>query len=165
MSDMPPDGESRDRLRLLYVCTGNTCRSPLAEAITRSRALDRGLGHIEVTSAGTMAFEGSPASGGSRRIAAEQGLELDGHSARLLTVELLDWADLVLAMAPSHLAAVEALDPAGCYAEVITDFADDTAGGVVDPFGGDDQRYRETCCQLENLVEAILDRLQPDPVA
>lgn len=158
--DVPADAATKD-IRLLYVCTGNTCRSPMAEVLTRAHARHRGLSGIRVRSAGTMAYEGSPASAGARTAVGELGLELDRHAARLLGEDELEWADLVLAMSPSHLAAVEALGRDRCYAEVITAFAGDVSGGVRDPFGGSDDRYRDTCEQLERLVEAVLDRLEP----
>ncbi len=160
VGDVPPDAAAKD-IRILYVCTGNTCRSPMAEVLTRARARQRGLSGIRVRSAGTMAYEGSPASAGARTAVGELGLELDRHAARLLGEDELEWADLVLAMSPSHLAAVETLGRGRCYAEVITAFAGDVSGGVRDPFGGSDDRYRDTCAQLERLVEAVLDRLEP----
>jgi len=158
--DVRPDAATKD-IRLLYVCTGNTCRSPMAEVLTRARAAQRGLSGIRIRSAGTMAYEGSPASAGARTAVGDRGLELDRHAARLLGEDELEWADLVLAMSPSHLAAVEALGRGRCYAEVITAFAGDVSGGVQDPFGGSDEHYRDTCAQLERLVEAVLDRLEP----
>lgn len=160
VGDGPPDAATKD-IRILYVCTGNTCRSPMAEVITRARAAQRGLSGIRVRSAGTMAYEGSPASAGARTAVGDRGLELDRHTARLLGEDELEWADLVLTMSPSHLASVEALGRGRCYAEVITAFAGDVSGGVRDPFGGSDDRYRDTCAQLERLVEAVLDRLEP----
>ncbi|MDE0073426.1 MAG: Sua5/YciO/YrdC/YwlC family protein [Gammaproteobacteria bacterium] len=160
VGDVPPDAATKD-IRLLYVCTGNTCRSPMAEVLTRARARQRGLSGIRVRSAGTMAYEGSPASAGARTAVGDRGLELDHHAARLLGEDELEWADLVLAMSPSHLAAVESLGRGRCYAEVITAFAGDVSGGVADPFGGSDDHYRDTCAQLERLIEAVLDRLDP----
>ena len=70
-------------------------------------------------------------------------------------------ADLVLVMSPWHLETVEALNRGRCYAEVITEFVGDVSGGVADPLGGSDDHYRGTCAQLERLVEAVLDRLEP----
>ena len=157
---VPRDSAPKD-VRILYVCTGNTCRSPMAEAITRARATREGLRHIRVRSAGTMALEGAPATSGARQAVGARGLELDHHEARPLSEDQLEWADLVLVMSPSHLGAVESLSRGRCFAEVITEFAGDASAEVADPFGGNDWLYRETCAQLERLVRAVLDRLAP----
>lgn len=158
--EVPPDVAEKD-IQLLFVCTGNTCRSPMAEVLTRARAARRGLSGVRVRSAGTRALRGSPASAGARAAVRALGLELRDHAARPLGEGELEWADLVLVMSPSHLAAVEALGRGRCYAELITDFVGDASGGVADPFGGSDEHYRDTCAQLDRLVEAVLDRLGP----
>lgn len=160
VDDAPAPAAEKD-VHLLYVCTGNTCRSPMAEVITRARAAHRGLRGLQVRSAGTMAFEGSGASAGARMAVGERGLELNRHAARLLGEGELEWADLVLVMSPWHLKTVEALNRGRCYAEVITEFVGDVSGGVADPLGGSDDHYRDTCAQLERLIEAVLDRLEP----
>lgn len=97
---------------LLVVCTGNVCRSPVAEAIL-GRALDARFGTRapSVASAGTAGWEGSGASPGSVEAAAELGLDLSGHRARRLSIGEIRAATLVLAMASEHRAAVGALVP------------------------------------------------------
>src|SRR5690606_20371361 len=84
-------------MQLLFVCTGNTCRSPMAEAIARAAVADRQV-DVQVGSAGTSAWEGAPASDGALLVALEQGLALEGHRARTLSRELVADADLVLTM-------------------------------------------------------------------
>src|SRR5690606_38943413 len=96
-------GASRDdSMHLLFICTGNTCRSPMAEAIARALASERGLDDVTVGSAGVSAVEGSAASDGATLVALERGLDLSLHRARPLTRELLEEADVVLAMGPPH---------------------------------------------------------------
>ncbi len=96
-------------MRLLFVCTGNTCRSPLAEAIARKVAVERGLGDVEVASAGTSAWDGAPASDGALLVGMERRLDLSGHRAQSLTRRLVEASDLILAMGPHHLDRIEAL--------------------------------------------------------
>ena len=152
-------------LRLLFVCSGNTCRSPLAEALARNLAPASNLGDVEVRSAGTSALPGSPASGGARRAAHRHGLSLEGHSATRLSPELVQWADKVLAMGPSQLEAVGALG-GGEKAVLLGAFAEGVRPGggaedlaVPDPYGGDDEVYEETLEVLKHYVTLAMRRL------
>ncbi|OYV66431.1 MAG: hypothetical protein B7Z72_11365 [Gemmatimonadetes bacterium 21-71-4] len=100
-------------MRILFVCTGNTCRSPLAEAIARNLLIERGIADVEVASAGTSAWEGASASDGALLVGLERGLDLNGHRARQLDRDLVHAADLLLAMGPHHLERIEALGGTG----------------------------------------------------
>ncbi len=147
---------------LLFVCTGNTCRSPLAAAVARSALERRGWKHVAVQSAGLGALDGSPAAGNAVAVASEAGLDLAGHEAQALTPELVEWADLILGMGPSHLIGVAELGGADKVA-LVTDFLDGPELGqpIPDPFGADVQTYRRTLAQIERAVEGVLQRLEP----
>lgn len=146
-------------MRVLVVCTGNTCRSPLAAAMLADalRAADL---PVEVNSAGTGAWEGAPASEGSYLVALERGLDLSGHRARLLTRTLVDEADLILTMSRPHLARVRELGGAG-RAHLLGEYAG-LAGpraDVADPFGGDLDDYRATMRMLADLLPTVVARI------
>src|SRR6476619_4804339 len=134
-----------ERMKLLFVCTGNTCRSPMAEAIARKITIERGLHDVEVMSAGTSAWDGAPASDGALLVGMERGLDLSQHRAQTLTRELVQNADLVLAMGPHHLERIEALGGTG-KAYLLTDFASrgKSQRPVNDPIGGELDLYRAT---------------------
>jgi protein-tyrosine-phosphatase len=147
-------------MRILFVCTGNTCRSPMAEAIARSVAAERGLTDVTFSSAGVGAWDGSPPSDGAMLVALERGLDISGHRSRLLTGELVAGADLVLAMSESHVPRIVALGGEG-KTHLLTEFASRDAGArsVSDPFGGDLEVYRHTFDELEREVRRALDRM------
>jgi protein-tyrosine-phosphatase len=147
-------------MRIVFVCTGNTCRSPLAEAIARKVAIERGLMDLEISSAGTSAWEGAPASDGALLVGMERGFDLNQHRAQQLTRELVSDADYIFAMGPHHLERIEAMGGEG-KGHLLTAFA---SGGtsdrsVSDPFGGDLAVYRTTVDELQTDVRRILDRL------
>ncbi len=95
---------------ILMVCTGNICRSPMAEALLRQRLALRGV-RAGVESAGLAALVGRPADPEAQALMLERGLDLSGHRARQLTPELLRGSDLVLVMEAWQQRAVEALLP------------------------------------------------------
>lgn len=98
--------------RVLVVCTGNVCRSPIAEGLLRAAFAERlGDGAPAVSSAGTMGWEGSTADPNSIAAAAERGVDISAHVARALSATDLEAADLVLAMSPEHADWVVRADP------------------------------------------------------
>ncbi len=145
---------------VLMICTGNTCRSPLAAALLTRALEEAGRPDIIATSAGTGAWQGAPASEGSYLVALEHGLDLSAHRARLLTPALVNESHLILTMSRTHLARVRELGGAG-RAHLISEYAGLTGARaeVEDPFGGDLDEYRATLRTLAGMMPAIVDRL------
>ena len=147
-------------MRILFVCTGNTCRSAIAEAVARKVIIERGLSDVELQSAGTSAWDGAPASDGALLVGMERNLDLSQHRSQTLTRELVRDADLILAMGPHHLERIEALGGTG-KAYLLTDFASRgaTSRPVNDPIGGELEVYRATADELEQEVRRVFDRI------
>lgn len=145
--------------QLLFVCSGNTCRSPLAEALARRLVAARGL-DVALSSAGTGAIDGAPASDGSLLVGLEREVDLSSHRARLLTRALVDEADLVLCMATHHVERVRDLGGDG-KAFLLTDYAAGRPIGraINDPFGGAFDIYRGMADDLERELARVVDRL------
>jgi protein-tyrosine-phosphatase len=152
---------------VLLVCTGNACRSPMAAGLLehllaeRAAAGDMRAAQVRVSSAGTHAPAGSPATPDAVEACAELGVDIAAHRARQATAEILSAADLILVMEPFHLAGVFARDAqAARKAILLTEFAGEPdSDGVPDPIGAPMAVYRETCARLESLLRASLPRM------
>ena len=120
---------------ILFVCTGNTCRSPLAAALARARG-------IEAESAGTAAWPGERATAQAQRAAQRHGADLTAHRARQVDATVLRRAERVLVMTPAHAAWLRDRFPecAG-RVQVLTP-------AIPDPFGGDDADYERCAVSL-----------------
>jgi protein-tyrosine phosphatase len=129
--------------RVVFVCTGNICRSPLAEAIARQLERRHGDG-VDFSSAGTHAVDGSAATPQAVTAAAELGLALRWHRARRLTDELVESADLLVALDDEHLAYIVERWP---------DAAVELLDSVSDPYGMDDAAYRRARDQIGRALQ------------
>jgi protein-tyrosine-phosphatase len=147
--------------KILLVCSGNTCRSPLAEVIARQVFAGMSDPAIEVASAGTSAMEGSPASRNSVEVAGMHGLDLGGHRASLLDRRRVREADLILTMGERHRETVAAIDPgASEYTFLLTSFSDRHRGDIPDPIGGPLQVYVSTYGVIRECIEALAEQIK-----
>jgi protein-tyrosine-phosphatase len=145
--------------KILFVCSGNTCRSPLAEGIAR-KAFPKPFAD-NVSSAGSSAVDGMPASSLSVEVARKHSIDLSGHEARLLSGTLVREADLIVAMASGHRETVGIIEPAAlAYTHLLTDFCDDADGDIVDPIGMGPEVYEETFKLIEKCIKAMSGQIE-----
>ncbi len=145
--------------RILLVCTGNTCRSPMAEALCQHY-----LPEVETLSAGVGAAPGLPASIGAQEAMERRGLHLEHHRSRALSAYLLADADLVLCMNQSHKQVIlQALPEMTDKVFTLAEYVDEPNQDIADPFGGDSEAYEACAQQIEALVQKLAAKLEEKP--
>jgi protein-tyrosine-phosphatase len=145
---------------VLFVCTGNTCRSPLAERILKHRVKEMGWEGIGISSAGTGALEGLSASEGAKRAARNMGISLARFKSKPVNGRRVARADLIITMTPGHAHDIGIRWPDALEkTHVITDYTGSPRRGIADPVGGDDLVYERCAADLSEEIERMLPRI------
>lgn len=146
--------------RLLVVCTGNTCRSPMAVSLLRDRLQAAGLaGSVQVGSAGVHASAGRPASREALVVMAARGLHLGDHCSQPLTPQLLDAADLILVMEQEHRHTILAQAPEAAAKVRLFSWLSGEEIDIDDPCGRGPNAYAATVDHLALIVDRGWPRL------
>lgn len=138
---------------VLFVCTGNTCRSPMAERIFAKLAREAGLPWT-ASSAGTHAAPGMPMTRSAAAALAERGLDGAGHLARPVDAAMLDAADAVFVMEAAQRERLVSRFPA--FASKIALLG--VSAGIEDPIGGDAAKYAKCAVAIEAALQAVILR-------
>lgn len=148
--------------KVLFLCLGNICRSPTAEAVFRAKVAHRGLERLfSIDSAGTSDWHiGSPPDNRSAAAAKERGISMEGLTARQLEPADFDRFDYIWAMDKTNLRDAEALQPASSKArlELFMSYATDWPNEVPDPYYGGNQGFERVLDMLEDASDCFLDK-------
>ena len=134
-----------------FVCTGNTCRSAMAEGLFRKILSERGITDISCRSCGLAAYPGDNATPQAVEVCKERGVDLSAHRSTTLNTYILDETDMTVCMTINHKNAIVSVRP-DCRIIV-------PAGGVPDPYGGDTDVYRECADKIEAFLNVFIDSI------
>jgi protein-tyrosine-phosphatase len=154
---------NNDLLRIVMVCTGNICRSPMAEGLLRDRWRRRGRDDLVVTSMGIRGLDNSPPTEMARRVCEEHGVDISAHRSRPLVGDELAEADLVLTMDQLQREFVQLFFPIARDRVFLLGAwpgAENRKSPVKDPIGGSLRLYRKTFSIVEGHIDRITEHLE-----
>jgi protein-tyrosine-phosphatase len=145
---------------IVFVCTGNICRSPIAEGLMRHKSKEAGRHDLIVSSMGTHGLYDSPATEYAQEVCKNDGFDISSHKGRYLMGDELEKADLILCMEPVHIKFVETFFPwtrkkiflLGAWPDKAT-----RKSAIQDPMGGSYEKYQ----QVFDLIKYHIERIFP----
>lgn len=143
-------------MNILFVCTGNTCRSPMAAALFNKIAVERNL-DVRIESAGIFAGEGDTASNEAIIAMKKYDVDLLGHHAQNINTELLEKSDLILTMTAAHKMVIEPSAQGKTY--TLCEYAG-VEDDIPDPFGGDVEEYEECAAKIYDALLKVADKIE-----
>ena len=149
----------KEPMKILFVCTGNTCRSAMAAAMLNDIAVKNDL-NVLIDSAGVFAEVGGKAADEAIAAMERRGIDLSGHRTKPLTDELIDMADVILVMTEAHKQLVESVAKGKVH--TLLEYAGGE-GDISDPYGGDAEEYERTASEIYDALVDIAEKLPVEP--
>lgn len=143
----------------MFVCTGNTCRSPMAEGLLKAMAKNEKLEYMDIISTGTGTYDGYPVSNNAAEVSRKAGIDISYHHSTQLVADLMKESDLILALAVNHYDRMQSVYPE--YSDkvfMLKGFPEKGNGkkwSVADPIGLDYEQYQQTFYEIKAELERI----------